>query len=130
MRILKTLPFAKDAKAQGLSDESLTQAIEEVKKGLVDAELGGSLIKKRIAVGNKGKSGGLRTILVFKSSDDNLFCIYLFAKNETENISAKQLKQLKKLAKALLEMNEDETNKALKAGQLQEVILHEEQTNE
>jgi hypothetical protein len=66
MSIIKTRAFAKDAKAEGLTDEALIRAIQEVRRGLVDADLGGSLVKKRIATGNRGKSGELRTILVCK----------------------------------------------------------------
>ncbi|MBS1993502.1 MAG: type II toxin-antitoxin system RelE/ParE family toxin [Cyanobacteria bacterium SZAS LIN-3] len=47
-----------------------------------DANLGGNLVKKRVAVGGRGKSAGLRTILVYKASAENVLCIYVFAKSE------------------------------------------------
>ena len=80
MRILKTKSFAKDAKSQGLNDLALIKAIKEVQAGLVDADLGGSLVKKRIAVGSKGKSGGLRAILVYEASAENIFCLHVLQK--------------------------------------------------
>ncbi len=126
MRILKTRFFAKEAEDHGLSDESLSKAIQEVVGGLVDAELGGNLYKKRIAIGSKGKSGGLRSLLVYKASKEIIFCVYLFSKKESDNISQKQLQQLKLLAKALLTMNDEDLKKAIKNEEIQEVILSEE----
>jgi len=99
----------------------LKEAIEEVRQGLIDAQLGGNLIKKRVAVGSKGKSGGLRTILVYKASATNVFCVYVFVKNDEDNISRQQLQGLKLLAKTLLIMKDEEIKKALKTGALQEL---------
>ncbi len=126
MRIFKTKFFAKIAKLEGLSDKALTKAIDEVRKGLIDAALGGNLVKKRIAVGSKGKSGGLRSILVYKASITRVFCVYLFPKNETDNISQKQLDELKLLGKTLFRMTETELTRALENRVLQEVIQGEE----
>jgi hypothetical protein len=125
MRLFKTLSFTKDADAQELTDGSLKEAIKEVRNGLIDARLGGSVIKKQIAIGSKGKRGGLRSLLVHRSPNDNVFCIYLFAKNETENTSNIQLKQLKSIATTLLGLQEADIQKALKAGELIEVITDE-----
>ncbi len=118
---MKTRAFAKDAKSEGLTDSALKRAVKEVRSGLVDAELGGNLVKKRIALGSKGKSGGLRTILVYKASAVNIFCVYVFAKKDADNISKKELQEFKLLANTLLGMKEPEINKALKTGALQEV---------
>lgn len=67
MRIFKTRAFARDARAEGLTDKCLLEAVKEIQMGLVDAVLGGNLVKKRIAVGGKGKKGGVRAILVYKA---------------------------------------------------------------
>jgi hypothetical protein len=125
MSIMKTRAFAKDAKSEGLTDEALKDAMKEVRMGLVDAELGGNLVKKRIAIGSRGKSGGLRTILVYKTSAANIFCVYVFAKKDSDNISNTDLQKLKLLAKTFLGMKEEEIKKALKTGALQEVIEDE-----
>lgn len=121
MSIFKTRAFAKDAELQGLTDEAVKQAVEEVRKGLIDANLGGHLVKKRVAVGNKGKSGGLRTIIVYKASADDVFCVYVFAKKDASNISTKQLEELKLLAKTLLAMKKVDMDRAQEAGALQEI---------
>lgn len=126
MRIFKTKPFAKIAKTEGLTDAALKQAIKEVQEGLVDARLGSNLIKKRVAIGGKGKSGGLRTILVYQQSVENVFCVYLFSKKEQENISTKQLEQLRLLAGFLLSRTTEHIKIALIAGELQEVSDEDE----
>lgn len=56
------------------------------------------MVKKRVAVGGRGKSGGVRTLLAYKV-DDKAFFVYGFAKNARANISANELKALKRLAK-------------------------------
>lgn len=130
MRILKNKRFAKQAKSLSLTDEAVIRAIDEIRKGSIDARLGGNLIKKRVAIGEKGKSGGLRTILVYRASAEKLFCIYAFGKNEQENITTQQLAELKLLAKALLELTEESINKALAAGELIEVVQYDVDEND
>ena len=58
MRIFKTKTFAKWAVKQGINSANLCQAMLEIDSGLVDANLGGYLIKKRVAINGKGKSSG------------------------------------------------------------------------
>lgn len=122
MRILKTKVFAKDAESHNLKDAALRQAVMEISLGLVDARLGGNLVKKRLPISGRGKSSGLRMILAYKTAAKNVFCLYLFAKNETENLTNPHLQQLKKTAKFLLSMENREVEKALESGLIQEVI--------
>jgi hypothetical protein len=126
MRILKNKTFSRQAEYLGLTDDAVCQAVDEVRRGSIDARLGGNLIKKRVAIGAKGKSGGLRTILVYEASAENIFCIYVFGKNEKDNITADQLVELKLLAKAFLVMDEDRVKKAMDAGELIKVVQHGE----
>ena len=125
MRLFKTQSLARDAKALGLTDEALEGAVIEIANGLIDARLGGNLIKKRISIGSKGKRGGLRSLIVYKSPKENIFCVYLFAKNETENISRRQLKQLKALATTLLALEERGMQKVLAKEEIIEVATIE-----
>ena len=69
MYIFKTKAFSKWAEDEGLPDELLKLAVNEIEQGLVDAKLGGNLYKKRIATSSKGKSGGFRTLLAFKMDE-------------------------------------------------------------
>lgn len=122
MRAYKTKPFARKANNQGLTDKALYEALEEVQRGLFDANLGGNLYKKRIGKGSRGKSGGFRVILVYKASKDDMFCIELFAKNEKDNISSKELDGLQLLGKTLLGLEDSIIQKAIKVNELQEVL--------
>lgn len=103
--ILKTRTFSRLASKAGLSDSALKKAIEEMERGLVDANLGGNVYKKRIAIGSKGKSGGSRTIIA-TNMGDRWFFVYCFLKKNTENISDSELVDFKDLANVLLNMDE------------------------
>jgi hypothetical protein len=106
---------------EGLSDEDLKRAIREVRQGLTGNALGGSLFKKRVAIGSKGKSGGLRTILAYKAPTADIFCLYVFAKKERDNIDADELKALRQLAKVYLQMTEKEIVEAVERAVFLEV---------
>lgn len=101
----------------GISDEVLLNAINEMNQGSFEANLGGNIYKKRIALGNKGKSGGARTVLAFKANNKAFF-IYGFAKNKRDNVDGKELKALKKLAKVYLSLSDDELIEAVQQGKL------------
>lgn len=88
--------------------------------GLIDANLGSHLFKKRIAVEGRGKSGGIRTLVAFKVKDKAFF-IYGFAKNQRENIDDKELQALKLWASQLLAHDDTALLKAIQCNELQEV---------
>lgn len=90
--------------------------------GLISADLGGGLIKQRIARSGQGKSGGFRSIIIFKAGDKAFF-VYGFAKNQKTNINEKELKALKKLSIELLSYSEEDLLKAIQHGVFKEVIL-------
>jgi len=121
MRILKTKKFSNLAEDEGLTDETLRTAISEFENGLTGAALGGNLYKKRVAIGSKGKSGGLRTILVYKQADDKVFCIHLFAKQDEENISQKALESFKLMADFMLSLDAKQISKSIEEKVLIEV---------
>lgn len=121
MRVFKSKVFAKWAEKEGLSDGSLLVALEEIARGLVDADLGGHVFKKRVAVGGRGKSCGLRTLLAYRTEDKAIF-IHGFAKSVRSNITTKELQGLKRLAAELLNYSQTELNKAVKCGALIEVV--------
>ena len=81
MNIYKTKVFDRWANGEGLANESLCDAVKEIKDGLYEADLGGGLFKKRIAKQGKGKSGGFRTLLA-TNKDDKWFFIFGFPKSE------------------------------------------------
>lgn len=120
MRIFKNKAFSKWAVKEKVSDQALKDAVEEIGNGLVEANLGGHLYKKRVAVGGKGKSGGVRTLLAFKV-DDKTFFIYGFAKNARPNIKDDEEKALKKYAAELLGYSDKQLKRAVESGVLIEV---------
>jgi hypothetical protein len=91
-----------------------------MEQGLINANLGGNVYKKRVPIHSRGKSGGLRTIVAFKK-EDKAFFIYGFAKNKRDNIKDTELKALKLLAKELFDYTDQALEKAIEAGQLIEV---------
>lgn len=120
MHIYKTRAFAKWASKEGLSDAALSAAVTEMEAGLVDAELGGQVVKKRVPLDGRGKRGGARTLLAYRQGDKAFF-VYGFAKNERDNIDARELKALKQLAAIQLGLSPAQLKHAVKAGTLIEV---------
>ena len=74
-RIFKTKTFAKWLKGSELTDQDLVGAVMEIAKGLYDADLGCNVFKKRIAIGNRGKSHGVRTIVATKLSIGSFYLV-------------------------------------------------------
>lgn len=122
MRVFKNRAFHRWAKEQKLDDETLRKAIQEIESGLYEANLGGSVYKKRISIGSRGKSSGSRTLVAFKLHNKAFF-IYGFAKNKRSNISLKEELALKMLAKLYFSYDEKQIDRAIKAGELVEVLL-------
>ena len=103
-----------------LNDAALLLAVEEMQRGLVDADLGGGVYKKRIPLPGRGKSGGVRTIIA-TNRGDRWFFIFGFAKNDMENIADSQRDYLQRYAKELLAYPESKIKKLIAAGTLQEI---------
>ncbi|MCC7341392.1 MAG: type II toxin-antitoxin system RelE/ParE family toxin [Bryobacterales bacterium] len=118
--ILKSKSFDRFASKQRIQDEALRNAIQETEQGLYEADLGGGLIKKRIARQGEGKSGGYRTIVLFRKGD---YAIYLhgFAKGEQDNLPTRDLQILKKAASVLKALSAEEMAKYVNDGILLEV---------
>ena len=115
--IYKTKVFASSTKKEALSDNDLINACKEMSNGLFDADLGGNVYKKRIASGNKGKSGGFRTI-VGAVIGNKYFFLYAFAKSDRPNINVQEKLALKELAKEFLKFGQDELNQLIEDGEL------------
>ena len=126
--IYKTKVFDRWANEQGLTDQSLCQAIKEMIAGLIDADLGGGLYKKRVARTGKGKSGGFRTLVATNRGDLWIF-VFGFAKNERDNINKKEKDALKKLANYYLSLSLQALLKAQQSIELIKVNCHEEITD-
>jgi hypothetical protein len=120
VRIFKTKWFGRYARKERIQDDSLVDAIESAERGLVDADLGGGVIKQRVARAGKGRLGGYRLLLAYRSADRAVF-LYGFAKNERENIDDDELATLREIASAWLEADCETIEHAIRKGILQEV---------
>jgi hypothetical protein len=122
VRVFKIRWFARFARSERLDDESLSEAIRRAARGLIDADLGGGLIKQRVARRGRGRSGGYRMIVAYRVKER----AYGFAKNERENIEPKELEDLRLVARGWLEATSERIETALKDGAIQEVQHDEE----
>lgn len=66
MQVFKTKWFARFAWQEGIADANLTETIKRAEQGLIDADLGGGLIKMRIARQGQGRSGGYRAVIAYR----------------------------------------------------------------
>lgn len=119
-RVFKTRTFARWMQKAGLLDNALRQAVTEMDQGLIDADLGGNVVKKRVALSGRGKRGGART-LVATNRGTRWFFMYGFEKNERANIDKNELKFFQEVAKELLGFSEHQLATALAAGEITEV---------
>ena len=103
-----------------MTDEALLTAVDEIERGLVDARLGGHLVKKRVAIGGRGKRAGVRTILAYKQGD-RAFFVHGFAKKDQGNLGVKELRRFKIEATKRIGYNEAELEYHIDDGELVEV---------
>ncbi|MEX0943326.1 MAG: type II toxin-antitoxin system RelE/ParE family toxin [Pseudomonadales bacterium] len=124
MQIFLNKAFGNWATKERLTNSMLRNTVQEMEQGLIDADLGGHVFKKRIALGGQGKSGGVRTLLAYKAGDKAFF-IYGFAKNVRANIRDDELKALKLYAATLLAYDDNALGKAVQTRTLIKVCDHE-----
>ena len=126
MRVFATKWFARFARNEGIGDGRLCEAITRAERGSIDADLGGNLIKQRVARTGGGRSGGYRTLIAYHAAQRSVF-VYGFAKNERDNIGARELADLKKLAQKFLSLSDAEIDKALNANEMKELFCHDQE---
>jgi hypothetical protein len=102
-RVFKTRHFSRWSRKSGLSDAELSKAVDEMVAGLVDADLGGDILKKRVAMPGRGKRGGARTLVATRKAN-SWFFVFGFEKNERSNVSSTELEALQALAAELLNL--------------------------
>jgi hypothetical protein len=119
-QIYKLKGFARFQRKERISDAALRKTIGSVEAGLVDADLGGGLVKQRLARAGQGKSGGYRTVIAFRRGDRAVF-LYGFAKNERSNIDAEELDEFRRLARGFLELTAQQIGALIAENELMEV---------
>lgn len=112
--------MARYIRRERIADADLTKAIERAERGLIDADLGGGLIKQRVARPGRGRSGGYRMIVAYRSKDRAVF-LYGFAKSERENIDSDELATLREIAAAWLNASAERIARGIAEDELREV---------
>lgn len=120
MRIFKNAWFERFARKQKLDAAALRDAIQRAEQGLVDADLGGGVIKQRVARPGQGKSGGYRTIILYRQAH-RAFFVYGFAKSQQSNISDDEKAAFKQAAQHILDLSEEHLVEMIRRGQFSEV---------
>src|SRR5215471_20981621 len=120
MRAYKIKGFARFQRRERIVDTALVEAILAAERGLVDADLGGTLIKQRIARPGQGKSGGFRMLIAYRRSERAVF-LFGFAKNERANIDDDELKEWRHIGQLYLALDERKIKAAIAAQELMEV---------
>lgn len=104
----------------GLTDQALYSTVVEMISGLIDADLGGNIVKKRIALPGHGKRNSTRSIVATKFAN-HWFFLYGFNKSERANISSHELKTIQEIGIILLEFDDEQLSHAIATGELVEV---------
>jgi hypothetical protein len=120
MRIFKDGWFKRFARRENIRDAVLVDAVARAERGLIDADLGGGVIKQRIARAGQGKSGGYRSIILFRKGLLAFF-VYGFAKSDRENIDPDEEAEFKKLAKIYLALSDGQIETMLRDQKLAEI---------
>jgi len=120
VRSFKNTWFNRFAKKENINDDELLNIVDQLEVGQPDANLGGGVFKIRIARPGKGKSGGYRVIVFFKSGERTFF-VHGFAKSDITNISKKELARAKRQAKTLFSMTDTQIQNALNERVLEEI---------
>ncbi len=108
------------ARRERISDQSLREAIGRAERGAVDADLGGGLIKQRVARPGQGRSGGYRVIVAYRAWNRAVF-LYGFAKSDLDNISPDQLRTFRAIGANWLAATAATIGRAVEDEDLQEI---------
>jgi hypothetical protein len=125
VRVFKTRTLAKFSRQHGIDDASLVDAVHRAKRGLIDADLGGHIIKQRVARPGQGRRGGFRMLIGFRS--DRAVFLFGFAKNERENVEDAELATLRDIVRSFLSWSAEKIGQAVEDGALIEVSYEREE---
>ncbi|MFZ5727066.1 MAG: type II toxin-antitoxin system RelE/ParE family toxin [Pseudomonadota bacterium] len=119
-RIFKNGWFERFARKERIDDAALRDAVRRAESGLVDADLGGGVIKQRVARPGEGRSGGYRTLILFRRGDRAIFA-FGFAKSAQANISKADLALLRDAAAEALEWSSAQLDRLVASETLVEI---------
>jgi hypothetical protein len=121
LRGFKTKWFARYARKMNIDDKLLCEAVKRAESGIIDADLGGNIIKQRIPKQGQSRAKGYRILIAYQSQTRTIF-MFGFAKNERDNIDENELESLKEIGAKWLSMNDQDIKHSISNGLLQEVI--------
>jgi len=124
LRVFKTRGFARFARAERISDASLAESVRRAERGLIDADLGGGVIKQRVARPGQGRSGGFRVLIAYRAKTRSVF-LFGFAKSARDNVAADELATLREIASAWFAADAKALERAVRQGLIQEVDYDE-----
>src|SRR5580700_6691199 len=113
--------FARFTRRERISDRSLSEAVRRAQSGLLDADLGGGVIKQRVARPGQGRSGGYRVLIAYRPLTLSVF-LYGFAKSERDNVDDDELATLRDIANGWFQADVNTLTRAIADGLIQEVM--------
>jgi len=129
VRIFKVKVFTRFQRGESMRDEALCRAVRDAEAGLIDANLGGGLIKQRVARPGRGKRGGYRTIIAYRTRDRSVF-LFGFAKSAKADLKPDELADLSRVGARWLKASDQEIETAIADDELKEVDCDEEDESE
>ena len=120
MKIFKNTWFCRFARNQKITDHALRDAVRRAESGQIDANLGGDVVKQRVARPGHGKSKGYRTVILYRAGE-RAFFVYGFSKSERENIREDEKKQFKKMASHVIGLSDEQLNGLVTMGKFEEI---------
>jgi hypothetical protein len=117
----KTRPFARIARKAGIMDAALKAAVEEMRKGIIHANLGGNVFKQRVALPGRGKSGGSRVIIAANLNDRWIF-VHCYLKKDQDDIAPDEEIAFKEFARVYLGLSGEALQMAVDSGVLEEIL--------
>jgi hypothetical protein len=128
LSVYKTRPFARFARKAHVSDADLWNAAQRADQGVIDADLGGGVIKQRIARAGGGKSGGSRSIILFKKNKRAVY-VHGFEKKNKANIGPDELEAFRRFAEIYFGYTNEEMTQRVEDGTIFKVAKPEGEDN-
>jgi hypothetical protein len=120
VRIFLTRGVVRFARRQRIAGASLSEAIERAERGTIDADLGGGIIKQRVARPGQGRSGGFRMVVAYRAAERAVF-LFAFAKSDRGNIDDDELEALRTIGANWLAASAELVGQAIEDGDLKEI---------
>ena len=119
-RVFKLKTFSRWAKNL-VSDTALCRAAREIELGIFEADLGGGVCKKRVALPGRGKRGSARTLVAKKHGSAIFFLAGREKNNPGDDFSDKVIETTKIIAKSLEDISDAKLSEMIESKTLEEI---------